>query len=274
MNFSQEALSLNRIRDELIKMEDTIIFALIERAEFAQNPKIYQPGGISFENFEGSFLDFFLYEIESAHAKVRRYTSPDEYPFSKNLPEPILPNLAFPRILVPNSVNLNEKLREIYLREIVPRICKPGDDLNYGSSATKDTEALQMLSRRIHFGKFVAEAKFQDPKYHEEYVRLIKAKDRVGIEELLTNKAVEERVLRRLRKKALIYGQEIEDDGEITLNVDTKNLKIPLDVVTNLYEQYVIPLTKEVEVEYLLIRLDHPTFFPEIKKGEDVKSLI
>ncbi|KAI8851059.1 chorismate mutase [Chytridium lagenaria] len=215
MNFEGDGLSLNRIRDELVRMEDTIIFSLIERAEFAHNPKIYEAGAFGFQNFEGSFLDYFLFEMES--------------------------------------------LRSIYLSEIVPRICKPGDDLNYGSSATKDTEALQMLSRRIHFGKFVAEAKFQDPKYHDDYVRLIKAKDTAGIEELLTNKAVEERVLRRLRKKAMIYGQEIEDNN--VLLADDKPFKIPLDV-------FVIPLTKEVEVEYLLMRLNHPDFMPEIKVGE------
>ncbi|KAJ3215743.1 chorismate mutase aro7 [Dinochytrium kinnereticum] len=263
MNFAGDSLSLNRIREELIKMEDTIIFALIERAEFAHNPSIYDPTVSEFEHFKGSFLDFFLHEIESVHAKVRRYTSPDEYPFSKNLPAPILPPLAFPRILVPNDICLNDKLMSIYLNEIVPRICKSGDDRNYGSAATKDTDALQMLSRRIHFGKFVAEAKFQDPAYHDEYVRLIKLKDRVGIEALLTNKTVEERVLRRLRKKATIYGQEIEDDGVMV--DDTKPFKIPLDVVTNLYEKFVIPLTKEVEVDYLLIRLNHPDFTPEIK---------
>jgi hypothetical protein len=32
-----------------------------------------------------------------------------------------------------------------------------GDDGNYGSSAVCDTECLQALSKRIHFGKFIAE---------------------------------------------------------------------------------------------------------------------
>ncbi|KAJ3112733.1 chorismate mutase aro7 [Phlyctochytrium bullatum] len=239
MNFNDEPLSLVRIREELIKMEDTIIFC----KELASMPVMG----------EGA-------------AKVRRYTSPDEYPFSKSLPAPVLPPLSFPKILVPNDINLNDKLKSIYINELVPRICKAGDDLNYGSAATKDTEALQMLSRRIHFGKFVAEAKFQDPKYHDEYVRLIKARDSRGIEDLLTNKAVEERVLRRLRKKAMIYGQEIEDDStQPQGSSEDKPFKLPLDVVTNLYEKFVIPLTKEVEVEYLLIRLDHPDFKPEIR---------
>lgn len=40
-------------------------------------------------------------------------------------------------------------------------IAAPGDDGNYGSAATLDVLALQALSKRIHYGKFVAEAKFR-----------------------------------------------------------------------------------------------------------------
>jgi chorismate mutase len=36
-----------------------------------------------------------------------------------------------------------------------------GDDGNYGSAATLDVLCLQALSQRIHYGKFVAEAKFR-----------------------------------------------------------------------------------------------------------------
>lgn len=40
----------------------------------------------------------------------------------------------------------------------------------------------------------------------------------------------------------------------------TKQLKINVDVVVELYEKWVIPLTKEVEIEYLLARLDEWNF--------------
>ena len=42
---------------------------------------------------------------------------------------------------------------EIYTKSIVPEICQDRDDSNYGSSATRDIECLQALSRRIHYGK-------------------------------------------------------------------------------------------------------------------------
>lgn len=108
----------------------------------------------------------------------------------------------------------------------------------------------------------MAEAKFTDPKYHDEYVRLIKAGDTAAIEELLTNRAVEARVLKRLKKKALIYGQDIADDDAppsengVPGSPQMGTYKIDLDLVVRLYEKYVIPLTKKVEVDYLMQRLN------------------
>lgn len=63
-------LSLDGIRSVLIRLEDTIIFSCIERAQFAHNPKIYQPG--AFEELEkigykGSLLGWFLKETETFH---------------------------------------------------------------------------------------------------------------------------------------------------------------------------------------------------------------
>ncbi|KAJ3159462.1 chorismate mutase aro7 [Geranomyces michiganensis] len=267
MDFLQPALNLNVIRQELVRLEDSIIFALIERAQFAHNKNIYSPHYFEGMGFTGTFLQYFLHEIESVHARVRRYTSPDEYPFTKDLPEPVLPPLQFAQLLAPNDINVNDQLMDIYLTHIVPLICADADDSNYGSAATKDVDALQCLSRRIHFGKFVAEAKFNGPE-HDSYVALIKAQDRDGIMQLLTNLDVEKRLLARLRRKALVYGQEIEEEQQnqqappsssssSATAAAASHLRIPLDVVSNMYERYVIPLTKEVEVEYLLGRLKH-----------------
>ncbi|KAF9923914.1 chorismate mutase aro7 [Linnemannia zychae] len=266
-----DALSLSKLRDVLIRLEDTIIFALIERAQFALNECTYKPGVYKYDNgSSSSFLEYFLHEMEKVHARVRRYTSPDEYPFTSPLPEPILPTLDFPPTLHPNNINVNKEIMERYLQDFVPKICPPGDDLNYGSSATRDTECLQALSKRIHYGKFIAESKFMDPAQQKTYIRLIQNKDRDGIMELLTNRTVEAALLRRLRRKALIYGSDITESGEIATKADPegsthrnedigavdKSRKIQANVVVDLYERFVIPLTKEVEVEYLLQRLD------------------
>ncbi|KAK9727460.1 chorismate mutase aro7 [Basidiobolus ranarum] len=246
-------LPLDQLRNTLIRLEDTIIFALIERAQFATNDTIYEVDKFKFEDRKNvSFLEYILHELEISHAKVRRYTSPDEYPFTSNLPDPILPSLNFPPVLHPNNININQKLYNIYIQSIVPTICVKGDDQNYGTSATRDVECLQALSRRIHYGKFIAEAKFTDPELHDKYVELIKARDSQSIYNLLTNVTVEEKLLQRLRQKASIYGQDISTNGA----VPDHGSKIAVDAVINLYKDYVIPLTKEVEVEYLLRRLD------------------
>lgn len=49
---------------------------------------------------------------------------------------------------------------------------------------------LQALSKRIHFGKFIAEAKFQAET--ERYSQLIRDNNADGIMDALTNLAVEE----------------------------------------------------------------------------------
>ena len=74
---SEDPLSLQRIRSILTRLEDTIIFTLIERAQFAHNPTMYQRSALrelKDLGFDGSWLEWFMREIESFHAKARRYT--------------------------------------------------------------------------------------------------------------------------------------------------------------------------------------------------------
>ncbi|KAI0057822.1 chorismate mutase [Artomyces pyxidatus] len=271
----EDPLSLDRIRSILTRLEDTIIFSLIERAQFAHNPKIYERGvfkELRDLNFCGSWLEWFLKETESFHAKARRYTSPDEYPFTADLPAPIIPPLKYPAILYPNTVNANPSILSFYTRSIVPRITMRAslalagvkrskgitgddeyeDDGNYGSAATIDIEVLQAISKRVHYGKFVSESKFvQNPA---AFIPHIQSGDIDALAALITKPEVERKLLQRLRKKATLYAQDFASDGE-PLNNGSKG-KIDVDGVVELYEHYIIPLTKEVEVEYLLQRLE------------------
>lgn len=196
-----------------------------------------------------------LREQEQFQSLVRRYQSPDEYPFFPDvLQQPILPPIQYPQILHPNDVNVNEKLKYSYVNEILPKACvkyerpeRRDAQENYGSAATCDVSCIQALSRRVHFGKFVAEAKFlAEP---ERFVKLIKASDRAGIDAAITDAAVEKKVLERLRLKARTYGTE---PGGTT---SSGPVKIEADAVVAMYKDHVIPLTKYVEVEYLMQRL-------------------
>jgi chorismate mutase len=70
---------------------------------------------------------------------------------------------------------------------------------------------------------------------------------------LLTFKSVEEMVKKRVEKKATLFGQDIS----LNSSDDNKGKqKFDPSVASKLYEKWVIPLTKEVQVEYLLRRLD------------------
>lgn len=67
-------LDLDRIRGILTRLEDTIIFALIERAQFAHNPKAYERDAfkeLKEVGFERSWLEWFLKETESFQGVYR-----------------------------------------------------------------------------------------------------------------------------------------------------------------------------------------------------------
>ena len=90
------------------------------------------------------------------------------------------------------GINLNKQIMDLYLQELMPGITEPGDDNNYGSAAMQDVLCLQALSKRIHYGKFVAEAKYR--AHPEQYEQLIRNRDHAAIMSTLTNKDVEKKV--------------------------------------------------------------------------------
>jgi len=242
------SLKLEDLRERLIRQEETIIFALIERAQWAENSEIYTPGAIELpsEHNGASFLDYFFAETERVHAYCRRYTSPDEHPFYPNkLPPPILPLLSFKEVIKPNTINLNQKIKQIYLEKFIPRICTEKHDSQYGSSTASDVSVLQALSKRIHYGKFVAEAKFQSEP--QVYLQLIEKRNADGIMEKLTNVQVEEKLLERVKLKASTYGKDIVFEK-------SEHYKLQPQIIVELYRDFIIPLTKEVQVQYLLER--------------------
>ncbi len=241
-------LLLGDLRERLIRQEETIIFAFIERAQFKVNELVYQEGVFSLPGDARTFLEYLLHNVEAAYAKVRRYTSPDEHPFAphNSLPDPILPALEFPKTLIPNDINVNPRILEMYVDSIVPVICDAGDDQNYGSAATADVACLQALSKRIHYGKFIAEAKVQENR--EEYERLAKARDRAGIYHLLSDETVEDVLLRRVENKARSYGSDVTVFGAREV------YKVKPQTISRIYKDFIIPLTKEVEIDYIILQ--------------------
>jgi chorismate mutase len=107
-----------------------------------------------------------------------------------------------------------------------------------------DITLIQALSYRIHYGKLVAESKFRARP--DVFTALIQAKDREGIMRELTDVAVEKQVVERVRTKAARYARP---DENVTA------FKVDPDVIAELYGEFLIPLNKDVQVEYLLQRL-------------------
>ena len=216
-----------------------------------------------------SFLEWMLIETEKLHSKVRRYTSPEEHPFYESfLPPPILSELNYPKLLrvQKRDVDVNDQIMRWYVEKIIDRLCLDGDDEQHGSSVLCDINALQAMSRRIHFGKFVAESKFLDDP--ELYSRLVSEGDVAGIIDNLTNKAVEISVVRRSFIKASRYGQDITGSESVDSlrrsgpeprsTQSNGSAKIDPKLIADIYRDMIIPLTKDVEVRYLFHRQGVP----------------
>ncbi|XP_065861047.1 chorismate mutase 3, chloroplastic-like isoform X2 [Euphorbia lathyris] len=222
-----QGLSLEDIRHSLILQEDCIIRNLLMRAKYSYNEDTYDADVFSMDGFNGSLLEFIVRETENLHAKV----------------------LLHP---CAGSISINSKIWDAYFKNLLPGLVKRGNDGNCGSAAVQDTLCLQALSRRIHYGKFVAEAKFQESP--SDYEAAIALQDREKLMKLLTYEAVEETVKKRVEIKARRYGLNVtikpEEDEEKAL------YKVDPGLVVDLYSNFIMPLTKEVQVHYLLRRLD------------------
>ncbi|KAK1432897.1 hypothetical protein QVD17_09799 [Tagetes erecta] len=250
-----EIYNLDAIRSSLIQQEDSIIFSLLERARYCYNNDAYDPNAFSMNGFQGSLVEFMVKETEKIHAQVGRYKSPDEHPFFPNeVPNPMSPHLVYPQVLHPcgHDININHKIWDLYFKDLLPRLVKEGNDGNFGLAATCDYACLQALSKRIHYGKFVAESKFRASP--SDYEAAIKTNDRQKLMDLLTFPAVEEIVKKRVELKTKTFGQVVTvgfgEDGTEPV------YKIKPSLVADVYGEWIMPLTKEVQVEYLLRRLD------------------
>jgi chorismate mutase len=241
-------LSVQTIAATLEGIEETIIFKLIDRAQFKANPAVYNPGESGFIGAEGreSLFDLRLAHHEKMDALFGRFCAPEERPFCDNLPPPrrvvSVPDLGL-RLDDYNRVNLTKEIKKFYL-ELVGTLCIPGDDQQYGSSVEHDVYALQALSRRIHYGAmYVAESKYiSDPL---SYQALIDAGDTTGLLSKLTRREVEENIIKRLRHKT--------EHAQAEVNCRVRRI-IDADIICALYHTHVIPLTKQGEILYLMNR--------------------
>lgn len=250
---------------------------------------------------------------EALQNLVRRYESPEEHAFfPSRLPKRAnsLSDLDYPNLLsndpAISDLSWNKIVYDKYLSVIVPAIADKGDDEQYGSSVISDIAVLQALSKRVHYGKFVAESKYQTNP--TGFQQLVDAGDADGVMKLLTNEKVEEQVLTRARLKATTYGREplmsslpkVEGaDGDQTTAIiaaaaaaavvaaieavkksddDTTwcvKGKVDPSIIESIYRQLIIPMTKDIEVAYLFLRCgrEPPVEYASDRMSIDVTEL-
>ncbi len=98
----------------------------------------------------------------------------------------------------------------------------------------------------LHAGKFVSESKFQaNPG---AFIPHILQPNPEALDALITKPEVERKLLQRLRKKAATYAQEVIGEDAPSPCIDQQNAKLDVDGVVDFYENWLIPLTKKVEV--------------------------
>ena len=80
----------------------------------------------------------------------------------------------------------------------------------------------------------MAESKFQAET--DVFLDRINAGDREGLWEMITHDEVEEKLLKRVERKAATYGQEVDNPNP--------EYRIKPAFVAELYKQWIIPLNK------------------------------
>lgn len=240
-------LRLDVIASHLAALEETLIYKLLDRAQFAANAGAYQPGQSRFQPAETSSLfELRLLHQETLDTQFGRYLIPEERPFHSGLP-------ASRRTMVVgdtgltiadfDTVNVSGAIRQAYLA-LIPVLCGVGDDGQWGSSVEHDVICLQALGRRIHYGAlYVGESKFQENP--GRFRELVAACDDDAIGQLIVRAEVEKRVLARVKSK--VEAVQSVSDPALRRVVDP-------DTVVDFFRETIIPLTKEGEIRYLYQR--------------------
>ena len=231
-------MKLEKVRERLIELEDIIIKGLCERANYKQNLEIYEHNAEQFKyknNFEGTYFDFMFKQIENVHSIAGRYNCFDEKPFYKGLEECQVEreyNSQIPDEILKFSkkINFSPWIKIGYLN-FINELCEEGEDANYGDTTLSDIFNLQAISKRIHYGILVMEAKYKDNQ--SQYDKLLSQNNDISIGSALKNVSVEQKVLQRVKEKSIKNG-----------------FKNPNKIV-KFFKNCIIPMTIQVELDYI-----------------------
>lgn len=202
--------SLDEVRLLLESFEDSLCDAFAERSKHPFNSAAYWHRSTKTRTHApfGAYLHMKEYHLNG---------NPHERRFSTHK-------------INPTQININDAIFEKYMG-LLEQICEQGINKNSREVFKKDIAALEMLSRRIHLGEYVAAIKYAGDS--EKYDVLIHANDTEGIIEKLRNRQVEKDIANRYREKAAMRGLS----GE---------------TIANFFTNAILPLTIDVEVAYFM----------------------
>lgn len=70
MKEASDTMTLETVRNSLIEQEDTIIYSLIDRANYQLNSKMYDETASLIPGYDGSLVKFVVMETEAVNAKA------------------------------------------------------------------------------------------------------------------------------------------------------------------------------------------------------------
>ena len=243
-----DKFDLSVVADRLEALEETIIFRILDRAQYKLNSSIYTKGAFSLPNQtkDVSLLDYMHKFIEQVFAQLGRFTISEEKPFFESTDWTANVGVAHEKETLCEdalkTINLTAKIKERYCG-FVNNFCEEGDDGEYGSAAEADVAALIAISKRIHYGSFyVAESKYRaNPK---AYVEAVKSGES-DVKKLLIRREVEEKIAVRVTQKC---------DKIQSAYTSKFRKKIDPKLIENFYSETIIPMTVSGETEYIFRR--------------------
>ncbi|MDR0304102.1 MAG: hypothetical protein LBH98_04940 [Chitinispirillales bacterium] len=236
------------VADRLEALEETIIFRILDRAQYKLNSAIYLKGAflLPSQTKGVSLLDYMHKFIEQVFAQLGRFTTAEEKPFFESTTWTADIGVAHEKETLCEdalkNINLTAKIKEHY-GDFVNDFCDAGDDGEYGSAAEADVSALVAISKRIHYGSFyVAESKFSaNPKAYVEAAKI----GEYEVKKLLVRREVEKKIAARVAQKC----------NKIQSAYTSKfRRKIDRELIESFYVNTIIPLTVSGEAEYIFRR--------------------
>ncbi|EPQ50105.1 chorismate mutase [Gloeophyllum trabeum ATCC 11539] len=249
-----EVPGLTEIRNILAQLEAPIVSALTERMNLPTDPSLYSDGG-------AKLLSFMSVRESIAAASGRYDYGRLEYPFTLPL---IAQDITTPSNSFPpgrfhqDTYSGNANITSFYLNTLVPFFNSSTsffyhlDNSTFNPDATFNLDAtlLALLSHRAHIGKVVAETKFASNV--SAITQMIQTNDTSAILAAVTNTTQEAGVYAQASAAAMAFSNAWLNSGALELT----SFNTTLQSATYALFQELIAITTEIEVQYLLQRLD------------------